>query len=190
MKFQKHLFVDAVTVPAGSEWEINPLSWRFLRVSKGVAYWLGRGANRELSEGEVMVLAPVGEGVVRASQLGEALIHSFEFCPELLGGFFTLSEGHALDSAVTRSRPSVQFLAPDHVAAQQYAQLIERPARANGLLQRCDALRLAVAFFAEDIMRQKPPPAKNTFALQRMSMKAWARACSSRCRRSDRSALR
>ena len=179
-----------MTVPAGSEWEINPLSWRFLRVSKGVAYWLGRGANRELSEGEVMVLAPVGEGVVRASQLGEALIHSFEFCPELLGGFFTLSEGHALDSAVTRRRPPVQFLAPDHVAAQQYAQLVERPARANGLLQRCDALRLAVAFFAEDIMRQKPPPAKNTFALQRMSMKAWARACSSRCRRSDRSALR
>src|SRR6266536_507553 len=167
MKFHRHLFLDEINLPPASEWSDNSPGWRFLRLSRGVAYWLSPSANKQLSEGEVVVISPSGEGSVRASQLSQAQFHCFQFCPELLGGFLTLSERHSLESAVTRNRPAVQFVPSGHPVAQQFAELVVHPPLCNGLFQRCEALYLAATFFAEDLTRHKPPQAKSTFALHR-----------------------
>jgi len=167
MKFHRHLFLDEINLPPASEWSDNSPGWRFLRLSRGVAYWLSPAANKQLSEGEVVVISPSGEGSVRASQLSQAQLHCFQFCPELLGGFLTLSERHSLEAVVARDRPAVQFVPSGHPAAQRFAELVVWPPLCNGLFQRCEALYLAATFFAEDLTRHKPPQAKSTFALHR-----------------------
>src|SRR6266851_8216214 len=91
MKFQRHLFLNEVTLPPSAEWMDSSPGWRFLRVSHGAAYWLAHGAAKELAPGDLVVVAPAGEGSLRASQLGEVKLQFFHFCPELLSGFLTLS---------------------------------------------------------------------------------------------------
>ena len=167
MKFDRHLFVDAVDVPPGVEWRDSSPVWRFVRISEGVAYWLARTENRELTPGEVVVLSPSGDGTVRASQLGEVRLHCFQFCPEWLGGILTLSERHGLDQIAARQTPPVRFLPADHPAAVRFGEMIMPARSSQGLLQRCDALCLAISFFAEHIPRQPSPPTKTVFALHR-----------------------
>src|SRR5262249_46533441 len=66
-----------------------------------------------------------------------------------------------------KNHPPVRFLPASHLTARQFAEMIAQVKPSTGLLQRCDALCLAVAFFAEDLGRHKPPAAKSTYAMHR-----------------------
>src|SRR5882672_6323422 len=167
MKPHRHLFVVELNLVPCAEWSDQSPAWRFVRISRGVAYWLSRGVNKELASGEVVVVAPDAKGAVRASQLGEAQVHYFEFSPELLGGFFSLFERHHFDAVITRSRPTVQFLSAGHPAAQYFSAIVSLPLAGNSLLQRCEGLRLAVSFFLEELTSHKPPPSSSPYALHR-----------------------
>ena len=82
-----HLQIEKIGLPPGQEWIIAAGAWRFARVQSGAAYWLDAGRTRPLAEGELLVLGPKIQGSVRASQINEVVLHSFNFLPELLGGF-------------------------------------------------------------------------------------------------------
>ena len=92
MKIPGHLRIEEIRLAPGREWSDATEAWRFVRVSSGAAYWMEPARPRSLSEGELLVLAPSVKAVVRASQLGEVVLHGFGFAPGLLCGFFTLEE--------------------------------------------------------------------------------------------------
>src|SRR5258708_16571456 len=124
MKFQGHLFLNEVTLPPSAEWMDSSPGWRFLRVSQGAAYWLAQGAARELAPGDLVVVAPAGEGSLRASQLGEVKLHFFHFCPEQLSGFLTFSQRHYLETSANQGKSAVRFLPANNKTAPGLAALM------------------------------------------------------------------
>ena len=123
MQKLNQLCLEAIKLAAGEEWMDGPGAWRFVRVHSGAAYWLSDGNNRPLAEGEMIVVPPQAEGLVRASQIGEVLLHGFNFSPEMLCGFFTLAERDFLETR-GRNGGEVQFLPSTHPLAQQFAAIV------------------------------------------------------------------
>ncbi len=167
MKFQRHLFLNEITLPPSAEWMDSSPGWRFLRVSQGAAYWLAHGAARELAPGDLVVVAPAGEGSLRASQLGEVKLHFFHFCPEQLSGFLTLSERHYLETSATQGKSAIRFLPATGTTAQEFAALIALEPSPNTLAQRCRLLHLVATAFADEMVRHQVPPARSSVALHR-----------------------
>jgi len=152
--------------PSG-EWTDSCPDWRLLRLSKGAAYWLAEDGAKELSEGEVVVLAPSTKGCLRASQIGEVKFHCFHFQPELLTGFLSLAERHYFQTVATKAAPSPRFLAADHPAAQEFATLAVQPIVTNNLLVRCQLTHLVASIFADEMSRHQPEMAKSAAAQAR-----------------------
>ena len=167
MKIHRDLLLDEIILPPTGEWRSPGPAWYFLRVAQGTAYWLSRAANKELTTGELVVASPSSEGVIRASQLGLVQIHCFQFSPELLGGFFTLSERQHIEALASRSQQAAQFLLASHPTARRFAALVApRPSGAE-LSQRCDALSLVTAFFAEELTGPNPVPVRSPYPIYR-----------------------
>ena len=83
------LELDELRLNPGQEWGAPGSQWQFIFLGSGMAYWLDGARHRELSQGEVLIISPGSRGTVRASQLGEAVLHGFRFEPASLFGFFT-----------------------------------------------------------------------------------------------------
>lgn len=79
----------------------------------------------------------------------------FRLCPELLGGFFTKSEQHYLESLCSRVGESVRHFLPDDPRSKQFEQICADPA-ANAPFNRCRMLFLAISVFFE--APKSPPP--------------------------------
>jgi AraC-like DNA-binding protein len=160
-----HLQLERLKLTPGQEWSDNVVAWRFVRCQSGAAYWLGAPKPRFFSEGELVILAPWGTGVIRASQLNEVVLDHFHFVPDLLGGFFTVAEQHSL--AVSRGQANpVQFLPSTHGLSQRFAALIAHP-EPHRLVQRAELLGLAVGFLSETTPRSDSPPQPHSSAERR-----------------------
>src|SRR6516165_1559223 len=120
MKTLGHLRIDAIQLAPGQEWEDGTPAWRFLRVDRGSAYWLDAAKPRALNAGELIVAQPGVKALVRASQLGEVLLHDFCFDPDLLCGFFTVAERSRLNLSKTKSADPVHFLPSTHPLARNF----------------------------------------------------------------------
>lgn len=162
-----HLGLEEVSLRPGAEWSDPAGGWRFVRMSRGVAYWLSVALNRELTEGEVVVAKPGARGCVRASQLNEAHFHCCHFQPDLLTGLLTLAERHYFENVAPRTRPPVEFLPAAHPAAKLFAELVAQEASQSGLFQRAKLLDLLAALFGEDLQQHQRPPRATTDAKQR-----------------------
>jgi AraC-like DNA-binding protein len=160
------LFLTELKMAPSSEWMESGAGWLFLRLDKGAAYWLGKGWARELNVGDALITAPGAEGMVRASQLGEAQFHCFEFCPELAAAFLTLSERHYLEKIAVKSDQLVRVLPAGQPAAIAFANVAPNGEITNSLVQRCRMLEVAALVFVEEIA-QHWPPRTNASAEQR-----------------------
>ena|SRR5436190_1880674 len=167
MYSHRHLVIEEVNLPQSTEWKSKPPGWRFIRITHGAAYWLCPGANQELSSGGMIVLAPQAAGSVLASKLGDVRLHYFHFCPETLGGFLSLEERQQLEALAAQKQSAVHFLAPTEPVAAQFADLLSRAATPESLFQRCEALFLAVTYFAGDLSSLLPHAARSASALHR-----------------------
>lgn len=157
MTCENHLFIKEAVVAPSEEWSFSVPCWRFLRVSRGQGYWIGKPRARALEAGDVVVAAPQVEGLVRASQLGEIALHYFHFCPELLTGLLTLAERRHLDSTASDGRVPLRFLSPSHPLAQRFETLCIGKTRQNTLHQRGQMLELIGALFGDEAV---PKPEK------------------------------
>jgi AraC-like DNA-binding protein len=144
------LFVKETVVAPADEWSFSVPCWRFLRVSKGQGYWIGKPRARTLEAGDVVIAGPQQEVVVRASQLGEISLHYFHFCPELLTGLLTLSERRQLDSTANGAHAPFRFLPPSHPLARSFEALCISKGRQNTLHQRGQMLELIGALFSDE----------------------------------------
>lgn len=138
------LRIGELKLAPGEEWVDQGAAWRLVRLWSGTAYWLDPASPRALLEGELLVLGPGIKGVIRASQLGEAVLHWFPFDPSVLCGFFTLPERHWFESSAGRSIPPVQFLPSAHPISEEMTRLLQRQPPDSELVKRGEALVLAL----------------------------------------------
>jgi AraC-like DNA-binding protein len=141
------LRLERLKLTPGQEWCAGASAWRFVRCDSGAAYWLGAPKPRFFSEGELLVMAPHSTGIVRASQLNEVILSHFDFAADLLGGFFTVTEQHALAAGRDQVTP-VQFLPSTHHFSQRFA-LLAGQSQFCPLVQRVELLGLAIGFLSE-----------------------------------------
>lgn len=149
MKFRGHLRLEQLPLEPGGEWIDASPAWRFLRLSKGEAYWLDPAKPRVAAPGELVVAAPNLKVNIRASQLGGAVLDAFFFRPSLLCGFFTLTERQSFENQVPEDFAPIQFLPSTHPVSQGLAALRERHTAHNELVQRGELLVLALWFFSQ-----------------------------------------
>jgi AraC-like DNA-binding protein len=149
MKTPGHLQIETVQLAPSQEWSgADSHAWCFVRLSRGSAYWLDTARPRALNEGELLVTAPGVKALVRASQLNDVVLHAFNFDPEQLCGFFTLTERHFFDRNGLGSTEPVRFLPSTHPIAMGMAELLGQAETENTLMVRLELLRLAVGYFS------------------------------------------
>ena len=165
MKTLGHLLIEEIKLQPGHEWMDASGAWHFVRVHRGAAYWLGAAETRPLVEGEMLVVAPDASGSVRASQIGEVVLHGFSFAPHLLCGFFTLAEGHFFETVAGKSG-KIRFLPSTHPATQRFTAIAAHAARHN-LSERAGVLEIVTAVFDDEMARHRPPASLSTTALSR-----------------------
>ncbi len=157
MKSLGHLRIEELNVPAGQEWTDESKAWRFLRLQTGIAYWLGPPKPRLFADGEMLALAPGITAVLRASQLGEVILHGFSFAPELLCGFFTIAERHLIESGGVRAFGSVTFLPSTHPVTKRFAEVAAvHQADRHGMAERAELLGVIACFFGEEVSSHRP----------------------------------
>jgi len=169
MKTLGHLFIEQILLEPGQEWVKTAGVWHFLRASSGAAYWLGGNQCRPLAEGEMLVITPAAEGLVRASQIGKAVFHAFSFAPDVLCGFFTVLERHLLDTGEANGFEKVRCLPSTHPVTLKFTALANSSLRPDSLAQRVEALSLVAALFDEEIARHRSPASPGTSAQDRFT---------------------
>lgn len=151
----------------GQEWIDNSEAWRVVLLRNGAAYWLETARPRALTSGEVLVLAPRVDAIIRASQLGEASLVWFPFDLTLVYGLFTIAERQWFERAADRGVDRIQFLPSTHPIAQAMIVLLDRSPPEPQLIQRGEALVLALRVLAQNMPAQQPAPGRTAAAQDR-----------------------
>jgi AraC-like DNA-binding protein len=167
MQTLSHLSLEEIQLKPGQEWSDSTAAWRFLRVGKGPAEWSGT-VQRSLLEGEVLIIAPHTNGIIRADSINGAVLNGFSFTPCLMGGFFTLAEHHFFETAAMNVLGDIRFLPAGYPLAQRFTSALERCASAaRGLAPRVELLRFVAELLDEPLARSQPALSPSPFALYR-----------------------
>jgi len=145
------LQLQELKLAAGDEWIEKPEGWRLVLLHKGLAYWLGTSKPRAITEGEMLVIAPRVTGLIRASQLAEVQLRWFSFDPSVVCGLFTMAERQWLESTAGGALDPVQFLPSTHPITEAMTTLSERTRAEPLIIQRGEALLLALRLLAQGI---------------------------------------
>lgn len=139
-----HLCIHADRLSPGSEWVAAPDEWTVLKASSGSFYWIARSDTSELNTGDVLVIAPHAPGLLRASLIGQAVLHSFSFRPEHLGGLMSPTERFSFDAAANRA---IRLIRSDDPIATEFAEITSQETGRRGFLLRCRLLQLIGLIF-------------------------------------------
>jgi AraC-like DNA-binding protein len=160
--FDQHLVVRQLSLHPGSEWAPKPPGWSVAHLASGTGYWIHPRLNRELAAGSVVILSPMTQGAIRASQIGEASIQFFNIAPERLTDVVTLGEQKALEEAAGKAELSCRFFPPEDPVSVEFRELFGKRG-ASGLHLR---LQLVMLFFegisGDLILEQVEPEGRST----------------------------
>jgi AraC-like DNA-binding protein len=145
------LEVQELRLSPGQEWSTEPNQWRFIFLDSGTAYWLEAAKPRELARGELLIVTPAPEGLIRASQLAEVVLHWFAFRPEALLGFLSVAEREWIEHSATSVLGSVTCLPSTHPLSREMAALRNARQTDSQLLERAKALLLALRVLAQSM---------------------------------------
>ena len=154
MKLLTHLFINESELAPGAEWKDSSPGWKIVLVSKGYFYWIARAEIRELQTGDVLVIGPSVDGVLRASQISSAALNFFYFRPEHLVGLMSLSERLSLEAfaqtAQTRIIPASETVAKDFGT-------LANTSKRRSFFYRCRILHLVAMIFGDALPNTNPP---------------------------------
>ena len=148
--FEPHLVLKELALQPGGEITLKFSGWYLLRVSCGIAYWLNPRSNHELFTGSVLMCSDRAVGVIRASQVGKVMFHSFRFQPERLGGLISLGEQQFLQLAATQDQYAVRVFDPAAAVSQRFKSVCER-ADGSCFSLRLQLLELFVEAFGKEL---------------------------------------
>ncbi len=89
---ERHLIIQELTLQPSGEWKPEARGWTVLRIADGAGYSLQGSAARELNVGDMAVVDPATNLIVRASQLGVLRLQFFLVLPQYLNGLLTVTE--------------------------------------------------------------------------------------------------
>ncbi len=158
MKLLTHLFLNECELLPGTEWKDPSTGWKIVLISKGFFYWIARPGARDLQTGDVLVIGPGSEGVLRTSQISAAALHFFYFDPEHLVGLMSLSERLSLESFAQTAQTRI-IPAADPIA-REYTDLVSNAGKRRGFFYRCRILHLVAMIFG-DALPTVPQPKNN-----------------------------
>ena len=165
MKLLTHLFINECELAPGSEWKDDSPSWKIILISKGILYWIARSNPRDLKTGDVVVIGPSVEGVLRASQISPAALHFFYFRPEHLVGLMSVSERLSLDAFAHMSQ--TRIIPAEDPIAKEYAELAGSTAQRRSFFSRCRILHLVAMIFGDALPTVVTPNTNVTTTLMR-----------------------
>lgn len=148
------LFIEEIRLQPGHEWSVATGPWHFTRVQSGAAYWMGNRA-RALAERELIVAGPKIRGAIRASQIGEVTIHTFDFAPALFSGLLSLTERHSFETAAENDFAEAQFIPSTHPAVRQLDEIIAQTERRQSLVVRAELLVIVLSIFTGETARPR-----------------------------------
>ena len=141
MTVERHLILQEKVLSPSAEWQPRSEGWLILRVAEGSSYWLQNGLpTQSIAPGDILILSPLSEGLLRASQLGSVRLHYFTVLPASLSGVLTLAEGFQFEMAgknIAQHLPA----SPTDSIHQKFA-LLATEADSNLLATRCACLQL------------------------------------------------
>jgi AraC-like DNA-binding protein len=144
--YEPHLTVRELSVPPGGEWSPTSFGWSLVQVGGGSGYCLQAQSSTELETGAVLVVAGQTNAILRASQLGKMLLHTFSVIPSRLTGLITLGEQDFLKLAATRKESAIRVLPPHSPTAIKMKELCANH-KSPGLMFRLKLLQLFVEAF-------------------------------------------
>jgi AraC-like DNA-binding protein len=154
LSFEPHLVVKELALQAGSEVTLVSPGWSFLHVTTGVGYWLHPRGNHELVTGSVLVASDRAQGVIRASQVGELVIHFFRLQPERLTGLVTLGEQEFLQRAATEDQLAVRLFSHTSPISEKFKGVCEQR-NCSTFTLRLQLLGLFIQAFGHELANQK-----------------------------------
>jgi AraC-like DNA-binding protein len=116
--FEPHLAMHEVLLPPGGEWNPSLPGWVLAHVTSGQAYSLHPQKNQKLETGSVVALPWLTKAYIRASQLGEVLLHYFHVEFERLMGLVDLAEQQFLQNSASRDDLPRVLLPSDAISEQ------------------------------------------------------------------------
>jgi AraC-like DNA-binding protein len=152
IKYQPNLAFREFNIPAGEEWLPRLTGWSLIFVRQGSGYCLQTQSKRELDAGSLLLLAGPLAGGIRASQLGELSLCSFNVIPDRLTSLISLDEQHHY-RLPPESESVFKILPPDSPIAISMSRLVVEKKRAR-LLFRLKLLQI----FAELFVQDQPQP--------------------------------
>lgn len=161
-----HLRLTQLRLQAGNEWSDAEPTWRLLLLCNGAAYWMGAGRSRTIAEGEMCVVAPQTQAIVRASVLSEIICQGFALDPDLLYGFFSLAEQQRFQGALS-TMGEVRFFPSTDPAARRFADLVASWPTAQSVARRAEMLGVIAAAFHDVLLDPPLPKQRITSALIR-----------------------
>jgi AraC-like DNA-binding protein len=164
VKLLTHLLINESEMPPGSEWKDSSPGWKIILVSRGFCYWIARAEIRELQTGDVLVLGPSADGVLRASQIGAVALQFFYFRPEHLVGLMSLSERLSLE--VFAQSAQTRIISASDPVAKEFATLANT-AKRRTFFYRCRILHLVAMIFGDAVPNIPPPKRKAPGTLYR-----------------------
>jgi AraC-like DNA-binding protein len=159
LQYEGHLSLNEVELPASTEQPFTSTGWCIIRLNRGAGYCFQAKEVTELAAGELLVVPPAKSVVLRASQIGVAKLHYFNFHPELLGSFLTLPEQEQFAELAGSPDRKVCHLPATNEIAARFAAICENPTRGNRLLETSLMLELVATLFTRDL--KEPPQASS-----------------------------
>jgi AraC-like DNA-binding protein len=167
VKDQSHLKFVEVKLQPSSELTVHGDGWIFSRLVKGEGLVVASSAPVLVGEGMVLVGAESSAYQLRASQIGELHVQSFQVQLELLSGILTSSERMQLQATARNPNFAFHTYAPNHQFAQRFACLTDKSSQNTGIVMRCEMLQLAALIFSEYLPRHSSIAQKGHSALER-----------------------
>lgn len=140
-----HLFINECELLPGSEWKDSSAGWKIVLLTKGYFYWIARADIRELQKGDVLVIGPSVDGVLRASQLSRGSLHFFCFQPEHLMGLMSVSERLSLNRFAETNQ--TRIISAGDLTAQEFGRLTDSNFKRRSFFYRCRLLHLVAMIF-------------------------------------------
>jgi AraC-like DNA-binding protein len=159
--YEPHLEAKDYSLSPMGEWSPHLAGWSLIQVRQGTGYCLQPELNRELEPGTVLLMAGDARGKIRASQLGQLSLFSFNILPARLIGLMTLSEQGFIELAAARKESALQIFSPHHPVAVKMAELCARPKR-DGLPFRLQLLQLFVEALGNELAQTQTAPNEET----------------------------
>jgi len=157
VKLLTHLFINECEVLPGAEWKDSSPGWKIVLVSKGFFYWIARADVRELQTGDVLIVGPSVNGVLRACQISATTLHFFYFRPEHLVGLMSLSERLSLEAFAQTAQ--TRIIPASDAIAKEFADLASTSKR-RSFFYRCRVLHLVAMIFG-NALPAVPQPKTN-----------------------------